>query len=109
MVSALEGFHCICLRVIITLRRVHLEPKLKKHFTTLFFRSAYGYENMQSGTLGKPLVTYQEEEEGSGVVPILELYKCLAAMPVCKTSLVRCSLSSLASPVKIGDDVEQSD
>ena len=89
MVSALEGFHCICLRVIIILCRVHLEPKLKKHFTTLFFRSAYGYENMQSGTLGKlpfRLYTYQEEEEGSdsGVVPILELYQCLAAMPVCK-------------------------
>ena len=61
------------------------------------------------GKTSVPLVTYQEEEEGSGVVPILELYKCLAAMPVCKTSLVRCSLSSLASPVKIGDDVEQSD
>ena len=44
------------------------------------------------GKTSVPLVTYQEEEEGSGVVPILELYKCLAAMPVCKTSLVRCSL-----------------
>ena len=60
--------------------------KVEKHFTTLFFQSAYGYENMQSGTLGKlpfRLYTYQEEE-GSGVVPIPELYQCLAAMPVCK-------------------------
>ena len=94
MVSALEGFHCICLRVII-LRRVHLEPKLKKIFTTLFFPICVWVREYAIRYFGKtsvPFVTYQEEEEGSGVVPILELYKCLAAMPVGKTSLVRCSL-----------------
>ena len=37
------------------------------------------------GKTSVPFVTYQEEEEeGSGVVPILELYQCLAATPVCK-------------------------
>ena len=35
MVSALERFHCISLRVIIC--RVQLEPKLNKHFTTFFY------------------------------------------------------------------------
>ena len=35
-----------------------------------------------------PFVTYQEEEgSDSGIVPILELYQCLAAMPVCKPHL----------------------
>ena len=88
MVSGLEGFHCICLRVIIILCRVHLEPKLKNI-------SPHSFSDLRMGTricnqvlweTSVPFVTYQEEEEGSdsGVVPILELYQCLAAMPVCK-------------------------
>ena len=38
------------------------------------------------GKTSVPFVTYQEEEErsDSGVVPILELYQCVAATPVCK-------------------------
>ena len=40
------------------------------------------------GKTSVPFVTYQEEEgSDSGVVPILELYQCLAAMPVCKRHL----------------------
>ena len=93
MVSALEGFHCICLRVII-LRRVHLEPKLKKIFTTLFFPICVWVREYAIRYFGKtsvPFVTYQEEEErsDSGVVPILELLSCYACV---QTSLVRCSL-----------------
>ena len=66
--------------------------KVEKTFHHTLFPICVEYAIRYFGKTSVPFVTYQEEEEGSGVVPILELYQCLAAMPVCKTSLVRYSL-----------------
>ena len=49
MMFALEGFHCICLRVIIILCRVHLEPKLKNTFHGPPIKNGQGHVRVGSG------------------------------------------------------------
>ena len=65
--------------------------KVEKTFHHTLFPICVWVQEYAIGYFGKtsvPIVTYQEEEgSDSGVVPILELYQCLAAMPVCKPHL----------------------